>query len=300
MQLRLFAPAKVNLSLRIIGRRADGYHLLDSRFACVSLADVLEVRLREVDDGMRSGPVPVEVVSFPEVVAAPSDNLVYRAAQAFALETGRRFLLSVRLDKRIPNGAGLGGGSSDAACVLKLLASAFPGSVSAARMNELAVGLGADVPFFLVGGVCQVGGVGEVVRPIRDQTPSDLVLCFDGSSLATGSVFAAYDRALTSEAYPSMNHRPAVRDEGFACSAQYDLEWAAKLLHPGLSAMRETLLEMGATHAAMTGSGSSVFGVAPDERNARRIAERMRRCGYWSRAVRVVRRRSAYFGRFRT
>lgn len=300
MQLCILTPAKVNLTLIVRGRRADGYHLLDSIFVPVSLWDRLEVVSFRSLPPEKVGRAIVELHTNRDVGVGEADNLVHRAARSFAAASRRSFELRLRLVKRIPIGGGLGGGSSDAAAILAFLAGAFPGAVSRLDLVRLALSLGADVPFFLTGGACRVRGIGDAIEPIEMPLPSALVLCSDGTSLATSAVFSAYDRALTSASYPSMKHRPASGDEGFACSVENDLERAANSIHPGIAAMRDTLLSEGALGASMTGSGSTVFGIASDGRTARRMAERVRRRGYWAKAVRVVRQRSALFGRFRT
>lgn len=299
MHLSLRAPAKVNLDLLVCGRRADGYHLLDSLFVPVTLYDRLAVASFRACRGRPSARVDTSWDA-PGVGLGllESNNTIVRAVEAFARAGQLEIELQLRVEKRIPIGGGLGGGSSDAATILAFLAGACPGVVDASTLGRVALEVGADVPFFLTGGLCRVTGVGEVVEPVDAAIPSHLVLGWDGTGLATREVFRCYDRALTIETDPSMNRRPASRDAALLCSHRNDLEWAARALHPGIGALQDAFLAEGAVRAAMTGSGSTVFGVAADEEQGRRIAERLRRRGYWAKAVRVIRQRSAYKGRF--
>lgn len=299
MQLSLRAPAKVNLDLLVCGRRDDGYHLLDSLFAPVTLYDRLEIVAFRAS---RGGPeARVEMTWDAPAMGQEgleANNTVVRAVEAFAAAAQLEIELELRLEKRIPMGGGLGGGSSDAATVLAFLAGACPGVVDRSTLRHVALEVGADVPFFLTGGLCRVTGIGEIVEPIDAAIPAHLVLGWDGKGLETREVFRYYDRALTIETDPSMNRRPASRDAALLCSHRNDLEWAARALHPGIGALQEAFLSEGAERAMMTGSGSTVFGVAADDEQGRRIAERLRRRGYWAKAVRVIRQRSAYWGRF--
>ncbi len=151
------AEAKINLGLRIIGRRPDGYHDIRSIFHSISLADSIEIELRE------GGGISIEVEGGGGLVPADSTNLAWKAAAAFLDRTGARTGVSIRIHKRIPAGGGLGGGSSDAACTLRLLRDITgldPGLESLARE------LGSDVPFFLRGGAALVEGRGERITPI--------------------------------------------------------------------------------------------------------------------------------------
>ncbi len=299
MQLSLRAPAKVNLDLLVCGTRPDGYHLLDSLFVPVTLYDWLEIVSLRVGSGGQGGTVRMTWRA-PGRALGPveASNTIVRAIEAFAMAANLAVDIELRLEKRIPIGGGLGGGSSDAAAVLSFLAGACPGAVDAPTLRRIALGIGADVPFFLTGGLCRVTGVGEAVEPIDAVIPSHLVLAWDGRGLATREVFRCYDRALTIEADPSMNRRPASRDAALLCSDRNDLEEAARALHPGIGALQDAFLAEGAQRAMMTGSGSTVFGVAADEKRGRRMAERLRRRGYWAKAVKVIRQRSAYWGRF--
>ena len=154
-----WAPAKLNLRLKITGRRPDGYHNLVSIMATVSLYDRIELQITS------RNLITISCEGF----SAPADkeNLACRAAQAFFAKTGIDHGLSIKLTKNIPVAAGLGGGSSDAACVLKALNQIWSCPLSAKELAELALGLGADVPFFLIEKPCIVRGIGEILEPIE-------------------------------------------------------------------------------------------------------------------------------------
>lgn len=276
--LELSAPAKVNLGLRVLGRREDGYHLLESLFVPLALADrvTLELRSRPVDApavGLRlAGP-------WSHGVPCDSGNLAVRAAEGFLAQARRPDLaLRIALDKHIPAQAGLGGGSSDAGAVLRGLATLLPGALGPAALAALAVSLGADVPFFLAPRPARVTGIGERIEPLAGVPVLHLLLVRPRAGLATAEVYAAHDAlrgALTArEAGPSLRPPSGALDgaalarclEGLLAN---DLEAAARRLCPLLARLRRRILELGALAVGMSGSGPTLFGVFPDEAGAR-------------------------------
>lgn len=218
----LCAPAKVTLSLRVVGVRADGYHVIDAEMVTVDLVDTLELA-----DAGPSG-TTIEMRTDAETPAVPDgpDNLVARALEA----VGRT--ATVRLHKRIPPGAGLGGGSADAAAVLRWAGVTDP---------EVAVGIGADVPFCVVGGRARVSGVGEVVAPLahRDE---HLTLSTPPFGCATPAVYAAWDEL-----------------GGPSADGPNDLEAAALRVEPRLARWRDELGEATGCEPVLAGSGSTWF-----------------------------------------
>lgn len=295
--LRLRAPAKLNLGLRVIGRRDDGYHLLESVFAPIELWDELEIELLEPGAGPAEIELSVEVAGdaglpkpLAEVSAGP-DNLVHRAAQAFCQATGLARRVRIRLVKAIPAGAGLGGGSSDAAAALRGLASLTARAGDAARdveLASLALPLGADVPFFLSPRPALVSGIGEIIEPLEGLPETDLVVANPGISLATAEVYRAADAlgsALT-QPRPGSTMRAISR----LCLSQEeedlkdalgellvnDLEPAARRLCPPVGRLADKLREAGAIGVCMTGSGATVFGVFVSREHADRAAEMLR------------------------
>jgi len=182
-RLRAEAFAKTNLALRVLGRRADGFHAIDTIFQTIDLTDVLEAE--ETD-----GEISLEC-SEPAVPSGP-ENLVHRAAtrlrDAFGVRRGAR----IRLEKRIPAGGGLGGGSSDAAVALVLLARLWEISPSAADLAALGAALGSDVPFFFVGGTARGTGRGEIVQALADPPERRLILVVPPFPIATRDVYARW------------------------------------------------------------------------------------------------------------
>ena len=256
--LATIAPAKVNLGLRILGRRPDGYHELSSLFAPLDLGDELTLRLCPgveprvaLRDGCGSFPLP------------EGGNLAVRAAEAFLEETGLGLSIEIELRKHIPVAAGLGGGSSDAGAVLRALARHAPDAVPAPRLAALALSLGADVPFFLDPRPARVGGIGERIEPCGPLPALALLLVNPGVPLSTAEVFAAFD-ALDPQPGPPLPPDPSqVLGGGDALAAllHNDLECAALRLRPELRRLRRDLVGLGALGVGMSGSGPTLFGV---------------------------------------
>lgn len=253
------ARAKVNLALDITGRRADGYHLLDTIMASVDLWDELILR-------------PGKGLTLHVVGHAPAgpDNLVLKAAGLLAPLAGGRGA-DITLVKRIPSEAGLGGGSADAAAALMGLSALWGLALPRARLIEMALQLGADVPFMLTGGVARCRGVGEIIEPIPRAKPLWLVLLKGEEGLSTARVYAAYDRG-PSPAPVDVDGAVALLDRPAALAGvlKNALEPPARALLPAIATACEDLMAAGALTAIMTGSGSAVFGLFSDGEAARR------------------------------
>ncbi len=281
--LNVLAAAKLNLCLRIVGRRDDGYHLLDSIMVPISIFDRLVVTAQ---------PATSTSVAFGcDAVDLPTDerNSAVRAAHLFLTRTGSRQAVSIHLHKQIPVGAGLGGGSSDAAAILVGLNQLLRTQVDAAELARWGAEIGADVPFFIVGRPARVRGVGELIDPLASWPSWAMVVVFPGVSLVTADVYRAYD-ALTKETLESsirvsVNGETSVRD-----LLVNDLESAAIQIYPPLKALQRRLMDFGALGAAMTGSGSAMFGVWPDQVQAEAAAAGLRREGLWAHAVEILSR----------
>ena len=265
------APAKLNLGLRVVGRRRDGYHLLESLFVPIELADRLRI---EVEPAAQTS-IWVALVGHAGDVPADDDNLVVRAARAFLDTAGLAARVAITLDKQIPAGAGLGGGSSDAAAVLRALAQYFANALSDPALAAIAVRLGADVSFFLDPRPAWVTGIGEQIEPVPEFPPLDVLVVTPAPPLATADVFRAFDAALTP---PSPSRRmPALRSaSGWFPSAALlanDLEPIAARLRPGIERARSELERLGARAVAMSGSGPTVFGLFRDVEQAQAVSK---------------------------
>ena len=276
-RLELSAPGKVNFGLRILGRRPDGYHTLESLFLPIDHADGVTLSLRDAPGvGLR--------VSGDAAAGVPADarNLAVRAAESLLVAAGHAGGVAIELVKRLPSPGGLGGGSSDAGSVLRGLAELLPGTVSIERLRALALALGADVPFFLDPRPALVGGIGERVEPVAALPSFALLLAHPGVPLATAEVYAAYDegsRSLTPPGSgPSIRPLLALRD--LRSLVVNDLEPAATRLCPAVAELRKEIEAAGALAVSLSGSGPTVFGVFPSERAAEGARHRIpRRAG---------------------
>ena len=192
--MRVLAPAKLNLGLRIVGRRPDGTHELESVFVPIDLADELELEIEERAEG--AAEVALALSGGGEGVPADAENLAVREARAFLDAAGLRARVRVALAKRIPAAAGLGGGSSDAGAVLRALAERFPGAVDSERLAAIALRLGSDVPFFLDPRPALVGGVGERRAPLPGHLPALAISGFDNADQRRYALEEGFDEYL--------------------------------------------------------------------------------------------------------
>jgi 4-diphosphocytidyl-2-C-methyl-D-erythritol kinase len=267
--MRVLAPAKLNLGLRIVGRRADGLHRLESVFVPLDLADELDVRAEEA----ARPEVALALDGSAEGVPAGERNLAARAAHAFLAASGRRVRVEIGLRKSVPAAAGLGGGSSDAGAVLRALAARFPGALPAHALAKLAEELGADVPFFLDPRPALVHGIGERREPLPGRLPAlPVLLANPGEPLATAAVFAAHAASrqppaaaggLAPRWRTALAGSPAGLVERLAPLLENDLEPAAERLCPPLGPLREALGEAGAGAVGLSGSGATLYGLFP-------------------------------------
>lgn len=273
----------------MVGRRSDGYHELESLFLPLDLADEVALAVEEA----AATRVVLELAGEAEGIPADADNLTVRAGERFLEAAGRRLALRIRLVKRIPAAAGLGGGSSDAGAVLRGLAGLFPGVLNQAALFRMAVSLGADVPFFLDPRPMLVSGIGERCEPLPGPWPARiLVLANPGVRLSTARVYQAFDALAPAGASRRLRSLlGAVRgapDDGRALAGllENDLEPAAVRLCPPIARLREGLREAGALAVGMSGSGPTVFGVFGSEQQAESALGRLRAAA-WARVART-------------
>jgi 4-diphosphocytidyl-2-C-methyl-D-erythritol kinase len=247
---RAIANAKVNLALHVQPRRDDGYHPIRGVFQSIDWPDIVGLGPAERDD------VVVEGVQVPGDVT----NLAWRAAEAVRRSAGSTEPVQVTLRKELPDGAGLGGGSADAAAALILASRRF--GVSFDELRRLAPRLGADVPFSLVGGTATVAGVGELIAPLPDASGFALAVVIPDLSLETSLVYTAWDDLGGPEGpvFPADSLPPALRD---LAPLRNDLYPAAVALAPELDDWRAELEAAWGVAAAMTGSGSGLFAFFP-------------------------------------
>ena len=271
--LAVRAHAKINLDLRVLGRRADGFHELRTVFQSLALHDTIAFRARR-------GPFAIE--SSDPALPLDERNLVWRAAQTLWSAAGRGGDVrgvGVAIDKRIPSQAGLGGGSSDAAATLLALDTLWRTRMGPAALVRLAASIGADVAFFLMGGTALGLGRGELLYPLPDLPSMGVVLVHPGFGVGTADAYRWY-----AEGSPWQPRRHA---QGLAVpwlpgplEIGNDLEAPVMSRHPGVADARRALLRRRAEVALMTGSGSAVFGLFGSVDDARRAAGRLRGPGW--------------------
>jgi 4-diphosphocytidyl-2-C-methyl-D-erythritol kinase len=248
--LRLSAPAKINLSLKVLGRREDGYHILDS---LVAFADIGDQLILEKAENTNFG------VSGPFAVSAGEDNLVRRAHAALEAHIGAALPCRMALQKNLPIAAGLGGGSADAAATLRGLKNLF--ELDEAALLSIAEKLGADVPVCLDSAPAMMGGIGHDVERLADLPPFDIVLVNPRQTLKTADVFAALSLNGPNEAMAPPNFDTAAVLLDFVKQQGNDLQAVACRLVPDIHACLAALDESGFAYSAMSGSGASCFGL---------------------------------------
>ncbi len=261
MEYLFHANAKINIGLRIVGKRPDGYHNLESIFQEISLRDELLIKPRESGIIIRSN-----------IADLPRDegNLCYQASRLLQSEAKLTTGIEIEILKNIPMGAGLGGGSSDAACCLKALNQIFGLALTDERLMELGSRIGSDIPFFINGGTALVTGRGEIIRPISFFSDYQVLIVFPGTRISTAFIYKNFEMNLT-------KYKPDINFEAFALSAatldvigsffMNDLESVAEKYYPGIGEIKKRLISIGAKYSAMSGSGAAVFGLFSKDAN---------------------------------
>jgi 4-diphosphocytidyl-2-C-methyl-D-erythritol kinase len=270
------AHAKINLDLRVLGPRPDGYHELRTVFQSIALHDVVECVPRE-------GPLAIECTTAG--VPLDSSNLVWRAAEALWRALRRRPPVDgvlIRLQKNIPLQAGLGGGSADAAAALLALARLWKAPVRPAQLTDVAATLGADVPFFLSGGTALGLGRGDEVYPLADLPRHWIVLLVPGFGVSTADAYNWYDSERDLSRGGGVREPQHVPGPWPSRAAQMinDLEAPITRHHPEIEQMRTALRRAGALAAAMSGSGSAVFGLFQKRADALAAVDRLSGSGW--------------------
>ena len=249
--------AKINWSLRVLGKRDDGYHEIDTVLQTVSLHDTITFA-ETIDDGIRL---------WCDDVSVPVDetNLVWRATAALRARYSIRRGVKIRLEKRVPAEAGLGGGSSDAAATLIALAYWWGIETSADDLVPVAESLGSDVPFFLCGGTAGATGRGSVVEPLEDSPQKHLLVIKPNASISTAKAYRTLNRAAltSSDSKPILFHSRASNSSASIDlnSLHNDFEPIVFQLEPEIERAKVALLKSGARAAMLSGSGSAVFGI---------------------------------------
>ena len=276
MIIRSFA--KINLALAVPGRRPDGYHNIETVFQAIDLSDELEFR--------PSAEISLTCEDLPDV--PEKDNIVWKAAvsiaeRAGAERTGEKRGAAITLRKKIPFGAGLGGGSGNAAATLLGLCRFWNFNISNAELHEIASAIGSDVPFFLTGGAAIGRGRGEILTELPDFQQEHLVVIFPGVSVSTASAYRALNLGLTfADSDPRIQTflGLAVNGGSWRAGIFNDFETAILPAYPEIAEAKSFLEKQGAISTLLSGSGSSVFGFFFDEESARAAAAAVNRANW--------------------
>jgi 4-diphosphocytidyl-2-C-methyl-D-erythritol kinase len=259
--LQGLAPAKINLTLHVTGQRDDGYHLLDSLVVFADMGDRLTCKLGE-DRLTVDGPMGQGVPLGP-------DNLVRRAAALMGVEA------AIHLEKHLPAAAGIGGGSSDAACVLRMLR-----ELTGKEVPDQGLGLGADVPVCMVARAAFMRGIGEDVTAV-DLPSLHAVLVNPRVAVPTGAVFSGLFSKVNPAMPPLPDGLPAADLIQWIAAQRNDLEPPAITAQPVISDVLAALRQTGAQLARMSGSGATCFGLYPDAKRAADAAQSLQHSGWW-------------------
>lgn len=279
------APAKLNLFLRVTGKRADGYHLLDSLVVFTEFGDSVTARAAEGLSLELTGPFAANLTAEP-------DNLVLRAARALQQASGTTKGAHLVLDKHLPVASGIGGGSSDAAAALRALVKLWGLSIDRAELAKIGLTLGADIAVCVHAEARRMSGIGEILEPVAGLQPASLLLVNPGIGLPTAPVFKARSGPF-SERYASL---PPVLDAAtlgrIVYEAGNDLTAPAISLCPAVAeVVRAIGAEPGCLASAMSGSGATCFGIftGDDAAAAAEQALKQRQPGWWIVATRISR-----------
>ena len=281
------------------GKREDGYHLLYSCMQTLSLYDEIEVSVGESDEAGVSFFSDCGFLS-----SDPKKNTAVAAAVRFMERLGpEKYAVSIGLQKNIPSQAGLGGGSSDAAAVLLALDRLFPGKVSKEELSEIALSIGADVPFFLCGGTALCEGVGEILTPMPDLSGLPMLLLKPQRGVSTPFCYKAFD-AMGAKNIREEEKKALKEDLSYGADPKERLiragrSWTNDLQAPAIQSVPEIqdgldlLSEGGALFSAMSGSGSAVFGIFEKEEDIRRLMGspeflRLKNDGWWSAVAKTI------------
>lgn len=259
------AYAKINLTLAITGVREDGYHTLHTVMQQVSLHDDLTVEKAETLTFTCSDPA-----------LAGEKNLCVKGAKAFFARTGISGGAKIHLEKSLPTGAGMGGGSADCAAVLKALNTLYGDPLTEEELLALGAALGADVPFCIKGGKCLCEGIGEVLTPLPGGETLFLAVAQGEESLSTPEMYRRADAARELWSHPDR--------EGY----YNDFEPVAEAVLPEITHLKSRMMALGASFAMMTGSGSAVFGIFGSEESARTAAEILGGEGFYAAACHTL------------
>ncbi|HEK85505.1 MAG TPA: 4-(cytidine 5'-diphospho)-2-C-methyl-D-erythritol kinase [Candidatus Aminicenantes bacterium] len=270
-EITVFSLAKINLGLEVRARREDGFHEIITLFQSIDLSDRLKFKRREDGKIILQGNRPD--------VPWDENNLIFKAALKLREFGPPSIGVEIEVDKNIPPGRGLAGGSSNAALTIFALNNLWELNLPAEKMLELSSSLGADVPFFFYGGLCLGQGKGEKIDPLPDFPPLWVLLVIPNLAISTAFVYEEIDRQI--EFLTSKNKASKIiqflelKDYSFLQNLENDLELVAFKLYPQLAGIKQEIKQSGARLSLMSGSGSAVFGLFDDKSLAQKAAGRL-------------------------
>ena len=266
--MTIYAPAKINLCLDVLGKRQDGYHDIKTIMSTVNIYDTVTVNLSK----------RTFLACTKPYIPTDGRNLCLKALSAFCDYTGRRVGARINVTKQIPVGAGLGGGSSNAAAVIVALARLTGIRLSTGELTEIGLAVGADVPFFFYGGTCLCEGLGELVTPLKNNSRYYVLIVKPSFPVSTKW---CYDNMRPSGIFERPN-ASAMAEElklngaGWARRVSNVLEIPAISAHGEIAEIKQQLIERGAVGASMSGSGSAVFGIFASKGTAQTAHKKMK------------------------
>ena len=273
------AYAKINLSLDILGRLENGYHIVKMVMQTIDLSDVL---VFETEDRECPGSMEITFTSDSGDIPAGEDNLIVRAVRRMEAKYRIRKDLRITLKKRIPIAAGMAGGSTDAAAALRAVRDLFVPQVSDGELQKIGVTLGADIPYCVTGGTQLSEGIGEVLTVLPDAPQCGLVIIKPPVGVSTAEVYKRYD-SLENVEHPDIEAQIGAITRGdlagMAATCANVLEEVTGALYPRIGEIEKFFMEEGALTAKMSGSGPTVFAVFENEEQAVRAAEKFRKEG---------------------
>jgi len=276
--VKIRAPAKINLYLRVVGKRRDGYHLIDTVMLPISLYDEIEIRKLKADRRRARGAAPsITITCDHPQVPAGKKNLVFRAAELIMKTAQVEQPVAIHIRKKIPVGAGLGGGSSDAAATLIALNRLFRLGYATRKLEKLGLALGADVPFFIAKRPARARGIGERLTPLTQFPGFWLVILYPGFPVSTAWAYGQLRPKLTKSKVNTSITSSLRRFAKLRELLVNDLEAVTVAEYPRIGTLKERLRREGADGVLMSGSGSSVFGVFAARRKASRAFRRLKK-----------------------
>jgi 4-diphosphocytidyl-2-C-methyl-D-erythritol kinase len=275
--VKIRAPAKINMRLRVIGKRADGYHLLDTILLPVSLYDEIDISKVRPIDGKTASQNRITVSCNDPLVPAGRKNLAYQAALLILGDARASARVHIRIHKRIPLGAGLGGGSTDAAATLVGLNRLLRLGYTSKRLEQMSLALGADVPFFVKAVPARARGIGERLSPLRAVPRLWLIILYPNFPVSTAWVYRNLPSKLTKAIANTSINLSLGSPANLNKLLVNDLETVTMGRYPRIGLLKEELARQGAVGTLMSGSGSSVFGIFPSRRSAQHAWRRLRK-----------------------